>query len=204
MRYLDHLDDVELVDGLDGSLPAERAAHLGGCGACRERLDSLRQTVAAMGRSSEDDIPEPSPLFWEHFSRRVHEAVREVNQPSAVSRPFYFRPAIVGWVAAGAVVAIAAAALWTQTMSQRPTTPPATAMADSPSAPAAELDWNIDDDEEWALVRVVAADLHWDEAQAAGLQARPGSAERVALEMSADERKELARLIEFEMKRPGA
>jgi hypothetical protein len=70
-------------------------------------------------------------------------------------------------------------------------------------AAAADLDWNIDDDEEWALVRVVADDLQWDDAQEAGLHARPGSAERVALEMSADERQELARLIQFEMKRPG-
>ncbi len=194
-----HLDDIEIVDGLDGSLAAERAAHLDVCESCRDRLSSLRQMVAVARPSTENEIPEPSPLFWQHFSRRVHEAVSDIDRPSAWSH--WLRPAFLGWVTAAAVVAIGAALFWNQSDSQR--TLPAAAVSMTDPAAAADLDWNIDDDEEWALVRVVADDLQWDDAQEAGLHARPGSAERVALEMSADERQELARLIQFEMKRPG-
>jgi hypothetical protein len=67
-----------------------------------------------------------------------------------------------------------------------------------------EADLNLDDDEEWALVRLVAEDLQWEEAQDAGLNPRPGSMERAALEMSPIERQELARLIEDELKGTGA
>ena len=197
-----HLDDIEIVDGLDGSLAAERAAHLDVCESCRDRLSSLRQMAAVARPSAEDDVPEPSPLFWEHFSRRVHEAVSDIDRPSAWSQLASPRVSGVGhrcrcgrdWQLR---------LLWNQRDSQR-------AAADGfcldnrRRQPRADLDWNVDDDEEWALVRVVADDLHWEDAQDAGLHARPGSAERVALEMSADERQELARLIEFEMKRPGS
>ena len=157
--------------------------------------------MAAVARpAAEDDVPDPSPLFWEHFSRRVHEAVSDIDRPSAWSQ--WLRPAFLGWVTAAAVVAIGVALLWNQRDSQR-ALPTASVSITDPAA-ARDLDWNVDDDEDWALVRVVADDLHWEDAQDAGLNARPGSAERVALEMSADERQELARLIEFEMKRPGA
>jgi hypothetical protein len=196
---MSHLDEVELVDSLDGSLRAERAAHLDACESCRDRLTSLRSMVTT---TAADELPEPSPLFWEHFSRRVHDAVAEIDQPSGWSH--WLRPAFVGWVTAAAVVAVGTAALWTQNHSRRIVPGSSSSATAQVSAPSADLDWNIDDDQEWALVRAIADDLRWEEAQDAGLNARPGSAERVALEMSADERQELARLIEFEMKRPGA
>ena len=44
----------------------------------------------------------------------------------------------------------------------------------------------------------------WEDATEAGIHARPGSADRVAVEMSAAERQELARLLEDELKRTGA
>jgi hypothetical protein len=63
---------------------------------------------------------------------------------------------------------------------------------------------DIETDEAWAVVRTAAEGLEWDEAHAVGISARPGSAEGVALELSAEERAELARLIGTEMKRTGA
>ena len=69
-----HLTDVEMVDLLDESLPASRAAHVDACARCRETAAALR---AARTRAEAVDVPEPSPLFWEMFSVRVHDAVRE-------------------------------------------------------------------------------------------------------------------------------
>jgi hypothetical protein len=63
---------------------------------------------------------------------------------------------------------------------------------------------NADDDEAWAIVRAAAIDLNWDEVHAAGISAHPGDVETVALELTEDERVELARLLDKDLKRNGA
>ena len=86
------------------------------------------------------------------------------------------------------------------------TTPSTAATVDdrnTPSASPAILATDANDDEAWAIVRAAAADLHWDDAQAAGLSARPATIEGLALELSAAERTELARLLNEELKRNG-
>jgi hypothetical protein len=62
---------------------------------------------------------------------------------------------------------------------------------------------NPDTDARWAVVRVAAEDLAWEDVRDAGIAATPGAAEGVALELTADERSELARLLDREMKRNG-
>ena len=62
---------------------------------------------------------------------------------------------------------------------------------------------NVDADERWAVVRVAAEDLAWEDVQEAGIAASPGAAEDVALRLTADERSELARLLDQELKRNG-
>jgi anti-sigma factor RsiW len=56
---------VEIItDYLEGALsPADRerfVAHIRGCGGCTAYLDQMRQTVAALGRLREEDIPGPA------------------------------------------------------------------------------------------------------------------------------------------------
>ena len=66
-----HLTSAQLVDFIEGVLPAERAAHVGACARCRQEADELR---AVMCEVREVDVPEPSPLFWDHLSQRVRDA----------------------------------------------------------------------------------------------------------------------------------
>jgi hypothetical protein len=63
---------------------------------------------------------------------------------------------------------------------------------------------DVEADAAWAVVRTAAQDLAYEEAEAEGLSPRPGSAEIAVLQMSNDERAELARLIANELKRSGA
>ncbi len=85
-------------------------------------------------------------------------------------------------------------------------------LPDAVAAPAASvtdaLDGSdaadIDTDEAWALVRTFAAEVHYDDAHAAGVVPVAGSIDRAATEMSDEERAELVRLIEDELKRTGA
>lgn len=193
-----HLNDAELVDCLETPSSPPRGAHLERCETCRSRMDVLRATLEHVQRARPDAVPEPSPLFWEHFSRRVHEAIGE-EQPGSRW----------GWLTAlapvAAVLLLCAGALVVWQSSLGPPVP-ATEVANGPAvAPqGADAPLDLEDDAEWALVRVAADDLEWDSAAEAGIGANPGAAERVALEMSAEERRELERLIDAEMKQTGA
>src|SRR5262245_19463877 len=73
---MSHLTERELVDVIDGALPPERQAHADACATCRGEIASLR---AMLDEALTADVPEPSPLFWEHFSARVREGVQQAT-----------------------------------------------------------------------------------------------------------------------------
>jgi hypothetical protein len=50
---------------------------------------------------------------------------------------------------------------------------------------------------------VAAEGLDWEDVHAAGISAGPGAVDGAALDLTADERSELARLLDEEMKRNG-
>jgi hypothetical protein len=192
-----HLEDVELVDWLDGVLADDRRQHADACAECRTRMSALQ---ADASRAAEVNVPEPSPLFWEHFSARVHEAIAAEPRPSAWFAWRRSAPAV--WAASAACAAILLLGMfWSATLPglRQPQPPVAsnTGPGDSDTLPLPIED--MGSDEEWALVRVAAEDLQWEDAPAAGLAARPGSADRVALELSEAERLELVRLLQTEL-----
>jgi hypothetical protein len=205
---MNHLSPSELVDLVEGTpeLPAERARHVETCEACRAAADSL---CSVLHLATADGVPPPSPLYWDHLSSRVADAVR--NEPAAsTATARWWRWPITPWGAATAMAAVVVvAAVWRTTVyAPVPIPVPAIAIsapaAPGPSATAPEQPLDADDDAAWAVVRAAADDLRWEEAHAAGLSARPGSAERLALELTAEERIELARLLGIELKRNGA
>src|SRR5947209_4084031 len=73
-----HLKSNELIDLAEGIRPEASAPHLQACGDCRRQLDDLR---AMMTAAANVDVPEPSPLFWDHLSARVHAAVDADGAP---------------------------------------------------------------------------------------------------------------------------
>jgi hypothetical protein len=79
-------------------------------------------------------------------------------------------------------------------------------MLPSPGAAVAEVQAGADEPglDAWVALEAMAQDLDFEDAQAIGIASRPGSAERIVAELDDDERAELARLIEEEMKRNGA
>lgn len=198
-----HLSDMEFADYLDGALTPSRDGHLTGCEACRAHAESLRQAMVTM--MAEADVPEPSPLFWEHFSQRVRDAIDEVDAAAGESTRWFRSPIFKWTVVATAVSLVVGATLWVGPRTLRPTPPSSSDVAEhAPLLVPADLPIDLDADQDWALVRIVAEELEWEDAHEAGIAARPGSADRVALEMSPAERQEFARLLEDEMKRTGA
>lgn len=198
-----HLDEPELVDLLDGHLAPALAEHVDECDACRERAAALRDTLAA---ARLDEGHEPSPLFWDHFSARVAAAVGDEQPPAAPSgwRAWLSSPATAWATSASVAVLLMVGALWHATL-QAPVFPAvAPSRAPQAAAPAAVAPDDVEADRAWAVVRTAATDLAWDEVTATGIAAHPGAAEGVAMELTADERTELARLIMAEMKAAGA
>jgi hypothetical protein len=208
-----HLSRAELVDFIEASpLPAGRVRHLSACNECRAEADALGSMRAL---AATDEVPEPSPLFWDHFSSRVADAVR-VEAPGrnsdAPAWMRWHRAPFATWAAAATMAVLVMMTVVWRTTLHAPSPPmgPATAGTAAgtgtvaPGAVAAGGDESdVDADEAWAVVRAAAQDLRWEEAHAAGLSAHPGAAEGLALELTADERSELARLLDKELKHTG-
>jgi hypothetical protein len=208
-----HLSRAELVDFIEASphLPAERSRHVSTCDECRADADALR-SMRALARA--DEVPEPSPLFWDHFSARVADAVREQvteRNPDASDGTGWRRAPFATWAAAATMaVLVMLTVVWRTTLhAPAPARGPAIAGTAAgngtvaPGAASAVDESDVDADEAWAVVRAAAQDLRWDEAHAAGLSAHPGAAEGLALELTADERSELGRLLDKELKHTG-
>jgi hypothetical protein len=207
-----HLTEIECVDLLEDAsrLSQDRRRHAETCEACRLQAGTLRTVLA---QAAADELPEPSPLYWDHFSARVSAAVRA--EPSApASKPWaeWIRGPLAPWAAAAAMaILIMMTVVWRATLHApdgRVGVLPAAVGAPEIVAPgqmAAVIEKdNLDADEAWAVVRSAAEGLAWEDAQAAGISVHPDSVEGIMLELSAEERAELARLLDTEMKRSGA
>lgn len=192
-----HLQPDELVDLAEGTRAESSVPHLAGCEVCRHQLGELK---AMMSAAAEVSVPEPSPLFWDHFSARVREAVAAEGAPR---RSFWSWPRLAIPMAAVAMaVVILAVALNT-----RPVTTP-DPPAGPPAASAAVVDLLSDpqspgDDTALTLVAELSSEMDLDGAREAGL-AGGGSAEHAVTHLDGGELRELRRLLQEELARSGA
>lgn len=208
-----HLTRAELVDVIELSpgLSADRVRHAASCPECTAQVNTLRSVLAGCAT---DHVPEPSPLFWDHFSSRVADAVRQETPHADVSAGLrWMRSPVTSWAMAGTMaLLLILTVVWRATLyapvpaggsiasgTDRQILQPATPLASGP----AHAD-EADNDAAWAIVRAAADDLPWDDVHAAGITAGPGTAEGLALEMTVEERSELARVVGEELKRNGA
>lgn len=201
-----HFSESELLDAAEGRLAGDRQRHAGECVACARQVDDLRTVLA---RAVDAEVPEPSPLFWDHLSARVREEIAH-EAPTRWGWASGLRP----WPVAATVAAVAIALLVMVGVFRSTSNSPipgtdrrdvavARPNADVPAEPDVETD-DVEGDEAWAVVRAVADDVVWDDVTDAGISARPGSAERAVQTLTAAERTELAALIAEELKRSGA
>ena len=189
-----HLNETELIDHLEGVLEPSRAAHVATCAACSVQLETVRAALASLDGPL---VGPPSPVFWQTFPDRVRRAIDE-----PVHGGWW-----VGWrglaaCACGVLLLIALATAFgaRDRFRNAPATPVLTAV------PLVEMpfDDDIEQDAAWAVVRMAADDLGYDDALAEGISPSPDTWEGVALELSEAERAEFVRLIQGELKRTGA
>lgn len=202
-----HLSREELVEVADGTRPPSELAHLSACGACRQRVAQLRELMAVAARA---DVPEPSPLFWDHLSARVRDAVAREGFTAESADSDGRVPLWASW-RAGIVAAALAAVL--VVVALLPRTGPTTGGArleEAGSAAVVELTPPVDaqvalaDDLPLDLIVQLAGDLEWESMIEAGLATGAGSADRAIGELSEGERSELQRLLREELSRLGA
>jgi hypothetical protein len=72
-----HLTPEELLDLAEATRPevsSKSMSHLAACAVCRDQLADLRAALELVD-PADVHVPEPSPLFWEHFSTRASPIV---------------------------------------------------------------------------------------------------------------------------------
>ncbi len=102
---MSHLSRDERLLALDGALEATRQAHLASCASCRTDVETLGRVLA---RVRAVDVPEPSPLFWDHLAARVGDAI--AREPAPVPDRAWWSPRLAWAAVAVAIVIMAAGA----------------------------------------------------------------------------------------------
>jgi len=198
--------------------------HLAACERCRADVAALRDVLSA---AAAVEVPEPSPLFWDHLSRGVAAAVRREPVPS---RGWWPTPAWRGLAPLGAAVLVLLAVsvwLWrpgaprpsdaSSTTNAADWTPPGVPA----EAPGDDEAWEVvasltedwtppgvpaeapDDDEAWAVVASLTDGVDVETVDATGIAPTRGSVEEAASELSVPERSELIRILRVETAESG-
>jgi hypothetical protein len=200
-----HLSADELVDLADRTRPERSAPHLAACDQCRRQLRELREMTASV---AEVGVPEPSPLFWDHLSQRVHDAVAAQEAPRRTWLDVSsWRRLLTPWsaVAVMLVLAVLSSRLLSPTGPPHvgPPLPPPAAIADATLRDDLFNDAAVDEDASLTLVASLTANLDLEAAEEAGL-AQGDSAEHAVTHMNGDDLRELRRLLKEELARSGA
>ena len=202
-----HLQDTEFVDFAEGTLAGPRAAHLDTCAECRAQAEDV---AAALREVSSVEMPEPSPLFWEHFSARVRDQVAHETPERAGWWTAVGVRALVPLVAALAVIV----AVFSATLLPRIGRSPAAVSGELASSHAA-VDSNLSADvdaaapvdaknaEVWDVLTAAASDMGVEDAHAAGMATHPGAVDHEVTHLSQAELTELGRLLQTQLKGSG-
>ena len=205
-----HCTADELLDLVEGTLSEASVPHLERCASCREQLRELRQVMSAVREAT---VPEPSPLFWDHLSARVHDVVASEPAGRAPSDLWWTR-----WIAlpvAAALAALVVAGMLGPRLSvgqrpheaatfdeQRPTASFDAGVASAePAVQGDGHDGDVDnDDASIGIMMDLAGGLDLDAAAAIGWTVPTGAADVAVAGLSGDERRELGRLLREEMR----
>lgn len=186
-----HLTADELIDAVEADadkgnaasmLAPERQAHLTACDVCQRELAELSSVMSEVKQVS---IPDPSPLFWNHFSERVRGAI-DANVAERPAWPAWLRWQILVPVGALAVLVLALAI--------------AVPRRDNTEAVVETSIEDLAPSDTWVMLTDLVGDIDLDTASAAGV-IEPGVADEAVLQLTAEEQQELTRLLKAELQR---
>jgi hypothetical protein len=165
-----------------------------GCARCGQELAELRAVLTEVTRAG--DVPEPSPLFWDHLSWRVREAIARERRPAAMR---WFAIGTWRWTSLAALAAVVLAATLSPMLwhSSPGTTVPAVTTASVEPRTLDDL-FTLADDPSLSLLGDLALDVDWS-AGDADVVPMANVSETVVSGMSDAERAELGRLLREEL-----
>lgn len=134
------------------------------------------------------DVPEPSPLFWEHFPDRVRAAVAAA--PPAPAPAWWRRPVTALTLAASLVIA---GGVWM--VRPAPTVSPVASNAPGGAGIVEPLD-----DAGWSIVSSAAATAGLDALGEAGFGVAPGDADAALEDLTQAERAAFVAMLQAELK----
>jgi hypothetical protein len=153
-----------------------------------------------MSVAAEVEVPEPSPLFWEHLSERVNEAVAAEAAPGPLFRARGWAGALPtwrGWAGAGVAAAVMISIYVTTPRPEPSVGTQEVAVVPSDVRPV-PLD-GADDDPSLALVADLTSQMDQDAFDEAGWTSHAGAVDEAVVNLTHDERLELRRLLEEEL-----
>jgi hypothetical protein len=192
-----HLTPAELIDLAEGERADADTPHLVSCPDCRGRLANVR---ALLKQAAAVDVPEPSPLFWQHFSARVSNAIAA----DAVARSSRRRWLLILIPATVTLALIVAAVTSVRAPLFRTLAPEGDAPTGTRASVAAESnrellnDSTASDDPVLAIVADLISDIGLDGAAEAGMTP-DGTAEHAVTHMNTTELGELRRILQKEL-----
>jgi hypothetical protein len=187
--------------------------HLTQCSRCRQQIEEARD---ALHLAREVSVPEPSPLFWDHLSSRVHDAIeREVSHGREGAWTRFARVAWRPAVAVPLVIILVVAVVWRMGPALRePTARSASVqqtdvqpITTSPAATDSQADADLlapPSDPSWAVITEVTAGLEIETAVEAGIVLQPGASDRAIAQLSPSEQHELVRLLQTDLDGPSS
>ena len=204
-----HLSPQEFVDLAEGALAPERGKHVATCLECREQAEAL---AAVRREAREVEVPEPSPLFWDHLSRRVRDAVASDadaapawrhawsawHLPTAVTTATLMLAVVVGgWMLRGP------APLGERRGTGNDEVVPGVVAGEALPVATADASLDLTDEPEWTLLLAMVDAVEWDDTDMDGLLLDRQAIDGVVFQLSAAERREVARLLEAELRGAG-
>jgi hypothetical protein len=192
---MSHLTPDELVDAVDGSLSGASRRHVDVCPACRRDVEDA---AGILGLARAVELPEPSPLFWQHLSTRVREALSVEPAPRRDWLGVFRPGSAMRWWALAPATALAGlvlALVWSM--------PQPTRGGHAGAGVTAAGETSVAADEAWALLASLVDSIDADAMREAGVTPTLGSAERLALSLTTSEQAELVRLLQEELGRSG-
>jgi hypothetical protein len=192
-----HLTPDELIDVAEGTRRESSLPHLASCGICRRQVADLRAVLSTVASIQ---VPEPSPLFWEHFSIRVRDAI--AADPAGSGWRWVWTRFRTPLVLAATPAVLVLCVLGARVIAPRLLPSPDATASLASSVPAAgqgtARDTLASDDPTFLLVADLAGPIDLDTAEEAGL-ADQSSAEHAVAHLSQGELKELHRLLKREL-----
>jgi len=197
-----HLSDDALLEMAE---TGKSHPHLAACDRCRRMFEDARD---ALTLACAENVPEPSPLFWDRFSARVREAVE--NEPGPPRRFTHAQFPVLGRGPALAMTLVAivvAIVVWRAGQGGGPVGQPATSTYAKPSGSAAPgpaaADARMDadmllpvSDPSLSVLAQVTAHIRISDVADSGIVLEPDAVDRAISQLSPSEQQELIRLLQ--------